>query len=618
MPAPSPGRLFLCFLLLGTLIFLRPPDTSFVFDEQEALLGNPYLNGPSHFLDAFRVDFWGRSPARTIGSYRPLPNLLWWPLRATLNLNTPWFFCLLNLVVHALTCTLLSLTISRILPRSTPRGAPQHLVAWGAGIWFCVSASSTEAVCSAVGLADLLVGLLGAAQMMVAVRWAAGDFPGGTRGALGSSFALLLLSFFAKETALAMVAWSPLFFWLVARPGGDRRRTVTTVTGVLALGIGALVSYVLIRRVCYPAAPADVTSFVADESGILRHFFSWFQQPKMPRDPLNNPLIEASPGDRWATGLRLFFEQMRQLFFPYDLSSEHSFPRESVSGWGGRSILGLLVLITSLGLLADGACRLWSAGAVSSNTALVTSGALLLLSCYLPISNLFVFLPTVRGDRLLYPVTLGVSLLVAAALLASKFDRWWVKLGWALVFSQQVFFARVHAFSFRDDLAFWQSAASGDRPSAKSLLNLGVMVGARGNEEQRLLYTKRALQLAPNWPMGQVYLGDVYCRLGDLDAAWQHYRAGFSATPNSKALTALGLQCLYEKGEFERRRASLLDLAVAHPETWLDYFVSEMAVRGELHHGIPEQYRPRKYNARADVRSFPERGTSQTDSQPVR
>lgn len=72
----------LCFLSIA--LFTRNPlHTNFIFDEQEALLANPYVRSVTdplsklHWVDAFRRDFWGLLPDRSIGSYRPIPDLVW-------------------------------------------------------------------------------------------------------------------------------------------------------------------------------------------------------------------------------------------------------------------------------------------------------------------------------------------------------------------------------------------------------------------------------------------------------------------------------------------------------------------------------------------------------------
>ena len=63
-------------LALAALLFTRSLTTNFIFDEQEALLANPYVNGKNiSFRDVIHRDFWGLPPERSDGRYRPLPNL---------------------------------------------------------------------------------------------------------------------------------------------------------------------------------------------------------------------------------------------------------------------------------------------------------------------------------------------------------------------------------------------------------------------------------------------------------------------------------------------------------------------------------------------------------------
>lgn len=603
MPAPSPGRLFLWFLFLSALVFLRPPTTNFIFDEQEALLGNPYLNGPSAWLDAFRVDFWGRVPTRTIGAYRPLPNLLWWPLRTTLGWGTPWVLCLLNLCLHAATGALLALSLVKLLEDRGSSCAWPSTIAWAVGAWFVVSGTSTEAVCSVVGLADLLVGFFLAAQLLLLSTWGVSRRKGHIGGVAAVVFASTFLGLLSKETMIASLLWVPVMSFLVGPQAGEMRLRLVSCATTTAAAFAALGLFVVLRMSCYPAETAEVASFVRMGSeGVMDGFFSWFRQPKMPVEPLNNPLLSASSEERWATGLRLAFEQFRQILAPWGLNADHSFPRETVTGWGWKAWLGALVLLVAVGAIVLETWRTFVGGVRSARSLLLAGGAAVFVGSYLPISNLLVLLPTIRGDRLLYSPTLGIALVLAGFSSALDLRRRLVLAGGCAYLGFHALVGRAHALDYRDDVSFWRATSDGDPASAKSHLNLGVMLGARGDEAGRLLLTRRAVRLAPEWPMGRVYLGDVHCRLGDLDAAWTHFREGFSQAPNSKALTALGLQCLWDRGGFSKNRASLLDLAADHPGTWLDYFVTELDARGTEHRGIPEEYRPRKYNARAQIR----------------
>lgn len=612
MFAPRPGRLFLCAVVLCALVFARPPTTNFIFDEQEALLGNPYLAEGASLLDAFRVDFWGRAPGRTIGSYRPLPNLLWWPLRGTLAWNTPWAFCLLNLLVHAGTGTIFALALAKCARQRGISESATRFLAWVLGAWVLVNASATEAVCSAVGLADLLVGFFTATQLLILlVLFERGQGP--SRGLLLCALCVTtFLGLLSKETMLASVLWLPLLSILFSPPEWSRGRVLAGALAIAGSSVLGLVGFVSLRARLFPAALAPVPSFVGGGVGreIIAPFFSWYRQPILPVDPINNPLFGASGSERWATGLRLFLEQMVQVFFPWDLNADHSFPRTVATSWGIVAYLGAALVLVLLGLLGVALVRRFRRNSPGGSWRLYGAGAALVLCTYLPVSNLLVLLPTIRADRLLYGPVLGAALLLFSggkSLFACRehLSSKALKMCGALVVLYLGFHAavgRAHALDYRDDITFWRATSRGQPASAKAHLNLGVMVGARRDEEARLTHTLRAVSLAPDWPMARIYLGDVYCRVGDIEAAFPHYQRGFRDAPNSKALTALGLQCLWERGGFSRHRAALLDLAVHHPNTWLDYFVTELAVNGEQNDGIPKKYRPRKYNSRAALK----------------
>ena len=91
----------------ATLLFVRSPASNYIFDEQEALLANPYVNGGDlGFWQAFKRDFWGLPPERSIGSYRPIPNLIWRLLWHVSEL--PWLHHWVNVVLHAVNAAVLA------------------------------------------------------------------------------------------------------------------------------------------------------------------------------------------------------------------------------------------------------------------------------------------------------------------------------------------------------------------------------------------------------------------------------------------------------------------------------------------------------------------------------
>ncbi|MEZ4373070.1 MAG: hypothetical protein R3B07_19765 [Polyangiaceae bacterium] len=82
--------------------------------------------------------------------------------------------------------------------------------------------------------------------------------------------------------------------------------------------------------------------------------------------------------------------------------------------------------------------------------------------------------------------------------------------------------ARMHALDYTNDLVFWRATAQSSSNSAKAHLNYSVMLGARGFMEQRLVEGKKAMELAPQWPMAHIYYGDALCRMQRAEEAWPH------------------------------------------------------------------------------------------------
>src|SRR5579883_511617 len=145
-----------CFLSM--LLYTRSPATNFIFDEQEALLANPYVRASTDpasklgWLAAFRRDFWGLTPERTIGSYRPLPDIVWralWKIGCREASAFPHDY--VNVLLHGLNGALVVLLVSR--------WTRDRLTAWLSGGLFVATAVCTEAVSGVVGIADVLGGM---------------------------------------------------------------------------------------------------------------------------------------------------------------------------------------------------------------------------------------------------------------------------------------------------------------------------------------------------------------------------------------------------------------------------------------------------------------------------
>jgi hypothetical protein len=592
----------MCFLSM--LLFTRHPlKTNFIFDEQEALLANPYVRSVAdpasklHWMDAFYRDFWGLAADRSIGSYRPVPDLVWRALWAIGARESPFLHHWVNVLLHGVNGALIVVLVVKL--------TQNRRASWLCGVLFVASAIVTEAVSGVVGIADVLGGL-GALLALHALRLPMWGMP-------FAVFAATLFGLYSKESALCCVPLVPLAA-LFAAPSLHPERPLRWARATLAFVATAVafVFYVEARRRCFPAPIAAELSIEANANKplVARTFATmlrWYAQPSLPKDPLNNPLIDATPQLRVAGGLRVYARGLFQVIFPWTLSGDYSSPQEPIPAraWFPESILGALGMVgppIAAGVLG---VRAWLRAykfpypRVDASL-LVAIGLAWVVISYFPVSNIPVVLPTVRAERFWYFPVIGTCIFLGLAF--DKLIGRWRGIGIAafLVYlGIQGVSARRHANDYTDDLVFWDATRKAVPRSAKAHLNYSVMQGARGRLDIRLESNKTALALAPEWPMASVYLGDTLCRLGKPVDAWPYYEKGFGLAPNDINLIALGVQCLWDQqglAEGSPIRDQLKTVGEAHAGSWLEYIAHDTLDNGEEHKGVDPKYRPRGYN----------------------
>ncbi len=584
-------------LALAALCFVRSPLSNYIFDEQEALLANPFVNGKElGWLDVVRRDFWGLPPERSIGSYRPIPNLLWRLLWQIKGVGTsPWLHHWSNVVLHAANAALLASFVWRVTRRREQ--------AWLTGAAFLLSAVLTEAVTGVVGIADVLGGL-GILLALHALRLPLWAMPLGVFGGL-------LLSLGSKESGLVGVPLVALAALLLGPSLHHRPWRTLRALVALTVALGAFIGYVEFRKHFFPVSlPAELTAELpAGASSLARakhDFLRWFAQPRLPSDPINNPLILADTPHRIGGALRVYASGLGQVLLPLRLSGDYSFPQEPIPAHpvSVGSVLGALgMLVPPLVALGSWARALWlerrGSAARATALSLLALGLLWFPIAYFPHSNIPVLLPTVRAERFWYLPVIGTALVLGHGFDALRRSGRWRRLAVGLpvvFFGFQGLRARVQALAYTDDLTFWYATQLMAPRSAKAALNYGVMVGARGRLPERLVAGGRALELAPDWPMANIYQGDTLCRLHRPEEAWPHYVRGFKLAPNDLNLIALALQCLWDEKAIPAHEQELLALRDEYPDTWLAYLARDIVDNGERHHGVDPQYRPRSYN----------------------
>ncbi len=612
--APNFGIAVFPFCFLSILLFTRHPRTNFIFDEQEALLANPYVRSIAdaepkfRWLDAFRRDFWGLGPDHSIGSYRPIPNLVWralWGLGA--REQTPFLHHWVNVLLHGVNGALVCLVAFQLTKRRD--------AAWLSGAAFTACAVLTEAVSGVVGISDVL----GATGALLALLALANRMPWmGVGVFLGTLFGL-----YSKESALCCVPLVPLVALLCAQVHHPQRplRWARAAVAFVAAG-AAFVFYVEARRRLFPTPlPVELSvEQTADKPLVARTFAAmlrWYAQPALPKDPLNNPLVNASGAYRVAGALRVYFRGLEQLVFPFPLSGDYSAPQEPVPSRlvFPESVLGFLAFVLPFPVaLWAGVRAFWRrrnalplADEPAGDLRPIAAAAFLWIALsYFPVSNIPALLPTIRAERFWYFPAIGSSLLLAMAC-SNALRRWRsgtkarsIVIGFMILFlGEQAFAARRHALDYTSDLEFWDATRKAVPRSAKAHLNYSVMKGARGDLGARLEASKVALDLAPAWPMASVYLGDTLCRLHQTAEAWPHYVRGFDLAPNDVNLVALALQCLWDEKALAPGaplRAELENVKDLHSGSWVQYLANDVLEKGEENGGVDPKHRPRGYN----------------------
>ncbi|MEO8877407.1 MAG: tetratricopeptide repeat protein [Polyangiaceae bacterium] len=600
----------LCFLSMA-LFTRHPTRTNFIFDEQEALLANPYVRSIAdahpkfRWIDAFHRDFWGLPADRSIGSYRPIPDLIWrvlWWIGA--RDQTPFLHHWVNVLLHGVNGAIVAVIVQRTTKNRT--------TAWLAGAIFVSAAVLTEAVSGVVGIADVL-GALGVLLALAALALPLKYMPLGV-------LAATLYGLFSKESALCAVPLVPFCALMTARlVHPEKPHAWLRALASFAAAMAAFLFYVEFRRRWFPAPlPPELTIEANAHKGAPARFFAtllrWYAQPALPRDPLNNPLAEASPAFRVAGAMRVYGRGIGQVLVPLTLSGDYSAPQEPIpsrlifpeSVFGGLAMVVPLILGPALGIAAWLRARKSEVKQLDIRPLLGAAMVWVVVS-YFPVSNIPVLLPTVRAERFWYFPAIGTSVLLGVAWTwvfqkAKSRGKIFYQAAIAiftLFFAFQCFAARRHANDYTDDLVFWDATRHSVPRSAKAHLNYSVMQGARGNLEERLRANRVALDLAPQWPMASVYLGDTLCRMHRAPEAWPYYQRGFELAPNDQNLVALGVQCLWDEkamGEGTDVRAGLEALAEAHPGSWVAYLARDTIDNGDEHSGVDPKYRPRGYN----------------------
>ena len=365
MPALTERRAAGIASAVAFAVFLPSLMNGWSGDDRIMIEFSGVVHSAGSALRAWFETYW-RYPFSSAGLYRPL-TILTYGIDWSLSNGAPWWFHLVNVMLHAGVTTLVVLVVAQWL-----RPGPALV----AGLVFAVHPVHVEAVANVVGRAELLVtfGLLG--TVMTARKYRTAETRREQIVWFVGTLAMVAFALHAKETGVIALPLLALDHALGVRKDGK-------VHAELYMGV-AIVTLAWFHVWNGIAGPYAGTSMHGGFFGL-------------------------TDGERMATMFPAYLELLRLLAFPLDLSSDYS-PRVVPLrlDWTWIATLGLLatVAFAALGI------------ATIKRSPVIAFSIIALLMSYAPVANLLFPSGVILSERGLY-----LGIMVPAVVVSGVFTR---------------------------------------------------------------------------------------------------------------------------------------------------------------------------------------------------
>ncbi len=469
-------------------------------DEKLVILRNPLVQDGLNSLDTIFVKPYYHNQPQA-GLYRPFTI-------ATYALNKafgyqPLGFHLVNIILNALNGFLVFVLVSKIANRKA---------AYMSLVLFSFLPIHTEAVSSVVGRAELLSFLFSILSLLYVLNkkyfWAS---------------LFLLLGLLSKETAAGFFLIF-LYFW-----GFTERKTLkqiffNSLYFTPAVGIYALLRYIALGK-----------------------YFIGFDYP-FAYNPLKfTPFFQSL----W-TSLKVFYLYLLKTVVPYQLSSDYSFNQIPIIK---NPVLHYQVFV-AVGVLA---ILIWFA--VKKRNSIYGLSAAMFLFTYFLISNWFVKIGTIMGERLMYAPSLGLIVIIAV-LLNDLLDkrvifRKIIPAGLIAVLDIYGYVAVDRGRDWKNEPALIRSGYAASPNSVISLTNMAFLAFNEKNYQKAGEWAEKALEILPDHVQALYLYGHAHRKQGDLASAEATWKKMLELNPGYViAHLSLGL-LYYEEGRLAEAEAAL-------------------------------------------------------------
>jgi protein O-mannosyl-transferase len=520
-------------LLAGFAVLLYANTLSFRYtlDDTLVITGNRFTRqgiGGVHdilFNDSFAGYRSERQRYLPGGRYRPLSQV-WFAVEHELFGRQPLVGHLTNVLLYGLLAAFLYFTLRRVF--RPPDGDARLLsLPFAATALFVAHPLHTEVVANIKGR-DEIMSLLGS----LAALWCILSYAETRRVRhLAFGAAMFLLALLSKENAITFLAVIPLTLHL---RGGARVRD--HLAALAALGVGLAVYLAAFR---YPALGYLVSAAVPD------------------RELLNNPFLDATAGQRYATVLLTWLIYLKLLLFPHPLTHDYYPKQIPIVGWDDPRVLLSLAVFSALALFALRRIR---------GRSVVAYGILFFLATFSVQSNLVLDVGAFMNERFMFTPSLGYCLIVAWLLAGPRPGG--PRGSGARAAATALFLALLAGYAARtivrtpawkDDFTLFTTDAEISTNSAKSAVNAGELWLGKALEQgdpaarkalldKAVAYLQKGVALHPRRGAGWLLLGDAYRQRKDYALSRAAYDRCLRESPGTLAalenLLLLGQACI--------------------------------------------------------------------------
>lgn len=555
MERVSVPRAYTLVLGIALAAFANSLGNGFAYDDTQIIENNPVVT-EGGLGQVFGVPYWPKAVAGT-GLYRPV-SVASYVLEWKLWHGSPFGFHLGNVLGHAaVTLVLLSLLL---------RFVPLIPATIGAGL-FAVHPLHVEAVANVVGRAEIYAALF---YLLGCLLFLMGRESCGVRRVarmigVGVCYALALGS---KEIAVtlpgmlvvlgimgagdARSAPAPRRSDLVATALRRGRRIIVEDAPLFALLTAVLAGYLVARLVVLGSLAGEIPApELVGVMGVARIY----------------------------TGISLWPDYLRLLFFPLDLAADYApgvrFPAH---------VFDAQVALGALTIVCLGGLAVWSA----RRRPMVAVGIAWFALAILPVSHLILRAGTLLAERTLYLPSIGLSFAVAgiAAGLATREAR--TLRGWsvaAFVVGAALFARTVERNpSWLSTFTVLETLAAEHPESYLAVRARATGLDRTGEFEQAASFYETALELAPGSYSLLTEVGDFYGRHEVWGRAEEILLRATEILPDQpQAWRLLSAQLILQGRGRDGHRAAMWGLAAAGPDAELWGLVSEAYLtKGDL------------------------------------